>query len=242
MSEFKKLPEDLQSLISFDRECAEYAQLLLSEIEEKNKSTDLVREIIMIRAYRTKVQDIIHAIFQQNMSIVLKRCGLNKLAIEWQVEALEVFCKDERFIDKSSLLAYRLSESYFNSKKFTLAQKWSNRSIQEAEKTGKNFPWLADAWRISAETLTGDKLGTEVESRLKKSLKLWSEQRSPDAYCYMLALMALGSYFYEVGKLTEAEEVYTDAYAYAYGTLGKHSDMAVSAKQKLNTVQNRRRG
>jgi len=236
MSEFKKLPEDLQSLITFDRECAEYAQLLLSEIEEKNKSTDLVREIIMIRAYRTKVQDIIHAIFQQNMSIVLKRCGLNKLAIEWQVEALEVFCKDERFIDKSSLLAYRLSESYFNSKKFTLAEKWSNRSIQEAEKTGKIFPWLADAWRISGLSLYDDNLGPEVEKRLKKSVILWDEHKNPDAAKSISAFMGLGMYLVEVGKLDEAEKYFMDAIVFAIMFSGEAEMLAEAPRHQLRKL------
>jgi hypothetical protein len=97
MLEFKKLPEDLDSLISLDRSIANQAKLWICDIDLKIKSPNLVRELVMCLAERTKGQAIIHALVKHHMSVVLRRCKLKSVAKEWEWEAFVVLSNREYF-------------------------------------------------------------------------------------------------------------------------------------------------
>lgn len=232
MFAFERVPEDTVSLLALDRKIAEQAHAFLGEVELKVQSPDVMREKVMLIAERTQAQAILHALFQQHMSMVLRRCQSDVIADEWQKEAVGVFSRDERFADRASLLAHALADRFFEAKKFTQAEIWANRSIKEAERAGKALPWLADAWRISAQALSDDNLGPEVEVRLMKSVDLWHEQRSPDPIRAMFAFMGLGMYLLEVGKLKEAEAAMVDAVVFAKALPGE-AKMLASAPERV---------
>jgi hypothetical protein len=239
MFAFERVPEDTANLLALDRKIAEQAHAFLGEIELKVQSPDVMREKVMLIAERTQAQAILHALFQQHMSMVLRRCQSDVIADEWQKEALVVFSRDDRFIDRASLLAHALADRCFESKKYAQAEIWANRSIKEAERVGKALPWLADAWRISGQALSDDNLGPEVEARLRKSVALWHEQRSPDPIRAMLAFMGLGMFLLEVGKLVEAERALIEAVAFAKVLPGEAKMLAAAPERVLNKIRTR---
>jgi hypothetical protein len=239
MFAFERVPEDTASLLSLDRKIAEQAHAFLGEVELKVQSPDVMREKVMLIAERTQAQEILHALFQQHMSMVLRRCRSDVIADEWQKEAVGVFSRDERFVDRASLLAHALADRCFEAKKFAQAEIWANRSIKEAERVGKALPWLADAWRISAQALSDDNLGPEVEARLRKSVVLWHEQRSPDPIRAMFAFMGLGMFLLEVGKLVEAERALVDAAAFAKALPGEAKMLAAAPERVLLKIRTR---
>lgn len=108
MSEFKKLPEDLESLISLDRKIANQAKLYICDIKLKNQSLYLVRELVMGIAERTKAQKVVYALVQHHMSVVLRYCKLKKVAEEWEWEAFVVLSNHKYFKEKVSDPAKRL--------------------------------------------------------------------------------------------------------------------------------------
>lgn len=237
MFAFERVPEDTVSLLALDREIAEKAHAFLGEVELKVQTPDVMREKVMLIAERTKAQEILHALFQQHMSMVLRRCQSDVIADEWQKDALGVFSRDERFFDRASLLAHALADRSFESKKFAQSEVWANRSIKEAERVGKALPWLADAWRISAQALSDDNLGPEVESRLRKSIALWHEQRSPDPMRAMFAFMGLGMFLLEVGKRAEAEKALVDAVVFAKTLPGEAKMLAAAPERVLLKIR-----
>jgi hypothetical protein len=239
MFAFEKVPEDTASLLALDRKIAEQAHAFLGEVELKVQSPEVMREKVMLIAERTKAQEILHALFQQHMSMVLRRCQSDVIADEWQKEALAVFSLDERFVDRASLLAHALADRCFEANKFAQAEVWANRSIKDAERVGKPLPWLADAWRISAQALSDDNLGPEVEARLRKSVFLWNEQRSPDPIRAMFAFMGLGMFLLEVGKLVEAERALVDAIAFAKALPGEAKMLAAAPERVLLKIRTR---
>jgi hypothetical protein len=239
MFAFERVPEDTASLHALDRKIAEQAPAFLGEVELKVQSPDVRREKVMLIAERTKAQEILHALFQQHMSMVLRRCQSDVIADEWQKDALGVFSRDERFVDRASLLAHALADRCFEAKKFAQAEVWANRSIKDAERVGKPLPWLADAWRISAQALSDDNLGPEVEARLRKSVVLWHEQRSPDPIRAMFAFMGLGMFLLEVGKLVEAERALVDATAFARALPGEAKMLAAAPERVLLKIRTR---
>jgi len=220
-------------LLALDRKIAEQAHAFLGEVELKVQSPEVMREKVMLIAERTKAQEILHALFQQHMSMVLRRCQSDVIADEWQKDALGVFSRDERFFDRASLLAHALADRSFESKKFAQSEVWANRSIKEAERVGKDLPW----WRISAQALSDDNLGPEVESRLRKSIALWHEQRCPDPIRAMFAFMGLGIFLLEVGKRAEAEKALVDAVVFAKTLPGEAKMLAAAPERVLLKIR-----
>jgi hypothetical protein len=215
MFAFDKVPEDTESLLSIDRKIAAQAHAFLGEIQMKVRPAPVVLEMVMMAEERTKSQPLLRALFRQHMSMVLRLCKADADADHWQQDSLGVFSKDDRFLDRASLLSHALADRCFVSKRYTQAEIWANRSIKEAERAGKVYPWLADAWRISAQALSDDNLGPEVEKRLRKSVSLWNEQREPDPIRGMFAHMGLGMYLLELGKLKEADAAFVEAVVFA---------------------------
>ena len=80
MFAFERVPEDTASLLALDRKIAEQAHAFLGEVELKVQSPDVIREKVMLIAEHTKTQEILHALFQQHMSMVLRRCQSHVIA------------------------------------------------------------------------------------------------------------------------------------------------------------------
>ena len=108
MSEFRKLFEDLESLISLDRKIANQAKLYICDIKLKNQSPYVVRELVMGIADRTKAKKVVHALVKHHMSVVLRYCKLKKVAEEWEWEAFVVLSNHEYFKEEVSDPAKRL--------------------------------------------------------------------------------------------------------------------------------------
>jgi tetratricopeptide (TPR) repeat protein len=170
---------------------------------------------VLTNSRKSEGQGLLHALVQQHMSIVLRACARHEQADAWQEEALELFARHKAFVDRASLLAHALADRWFEAKRYSKAESWALRSIAEAERTGLDLPWLADAWRIAAQALSDDNLGPEVEVRLRKSITLWKRQRKPDPVRGMFAQMGLGMYLLEIGKHKEADAAFVEAIVFA---------------------------
>jgi hypothetical protein len=214
MSQFDPSPAEIAELFALDKDIAALCGRLLSELNGGRDRTE-VASVVLTNSRKSEGQGLLHALVQQHMSIVLRACARHEQADAWQEEALELFARHKAFVDRASLLAHALADRWFEAKRYSKAESWALRSIAEAELTGLDLPWLADAWRIAAQALSDDNLGPEVEFRLRKSLTLWKRQRKPDPIRGMFAHMGLGMYLLEVGKLKDADAAFVEAIVFA---------------------------
>ena len=230
-------PAEIAELFALDKDIAALCGRLLSELNGGRERAE-VASVVLANSRKSEGQGLLHALVQQHMSIVLRACARHQQADAWQEEALELFARHKAFVDRASLLAHALADRWFDAKRYSKAESWALRSIAEAEHTGLDLPWLADAWRIAAQALSDDNLGTEVEVRLRKSLALWKLQRKPDPIRGMFAHMGLGMYLLEVGKLKEADAAFVEAIVFAKMLPANAQYLAVGPTTQLMKLRN----
>jgi tetratricopeptide (TPR) repeat protein len=230
-------PAEIAELFSLDKDIAVLCGRLLSELNGGRDRAE-VASVVLANSRKSEGQGLLHALVQQHMSIVLRACARHQQADAWQEEALELFARHKAFVDRASLLAHALADRWFDAKRFSKAESWALRSIAEAERTGIDLPWLADAWRIAAQALSDDNLGPEVEVRLRKSLALWKRQRKPDPIRGMFAHMGLGMYLLEIGKLKEADAAFVEAIVFAKLLPAKAQYLADAPTTQLMKLRN----
>jgi hypothetical protein len=238
MSHSEPTPDEIAELFALDKDIAALSVRMLAELKNGRDPAESAG-VMVFNAQKTEGQGLLHALVQQHMSAVLRACARHELADAWQEEALTLFAKHKAFVDRASLLAHALADRWFEAQRFSKAEAWALRSIAEAERTGLELPWLADAWRIAAQALSDDHLGPEVEVRLRKSISLWKLQRKPDPVRGMFAHMGLGMYLLEVGKLKEADEAFVEAIVFANMLPSKYRrmvDAPVTQLMKLRKI------
>lgn len=232
-------PEDLLALPSFEKGIVQITRRLLPEARTSRKGD--VADVVLELAETTKGKGFLHAVFQQHLSLVLRECERHELANQWQEQAVDEFSRHLAFADRASLLAHALADHCFSVERYVDAEAWAGRSIVCAISAPETYPWLADAWRMHAQALSFDNLGPEVGARLRKSIALWKEQKSPDPVRAMFAFMGLGMYLLEVGHSAEAEVAFEDAVAFAAALPCESAQLAEARRRRLAEIRSRRK-
>ena len=228
-------PEDLLALPSFEKGIVQITRRLLPEARTSRKGD--VADVVLELAETTKGKGLLHAVFQQHLSLVLRECERHELANQWQEQAVDEFSRHPAFADRASLLAHALADHCFSVERYVDAEAWAGRSIVCAISAPEAYPWLADAWRIHAQALSFDNLGPEVGARLRKSIALWKGQKSPDPVRAMFAFMGLGMYLLEVEQPEEAERAFVDAVNFVDRLPDEYKSISSGAERQLNKLR-----
>lgn len=113
-------PEDLMALPSFEKGIVQITRRLLPEARTSRKGD--VANVVLELAETTKGKGLLHAVFQQHLSLVLRECGRHELANQWQGQAVDEFSRHPAFADRASLLAHALADHCFSVERYVDAE------------------------------------------------------------------------------------------------------------------------